>query len=159
MKKDNKGFTLVELIVVIVILGILAAILVPALLGYIDKAKNQQDQLNAKTCLTAVKSELAEYYGKGKSSYATKNNAEDTSALADDFKTTVKDLAELATGDKLSVVMNSGSGREKYTVKELYYMKSGSSFYLKFDSATNEWTEEDAGENGKNFPTGGLSIQ
>ena len=39
MRKDNKGFTLVELIVVLVILAILAAILVPALLGYIDKAK------------------------------------------------------------------------------------------------------------------------
>ena len=32
MKKNNKGFTLVELIVVLVILAILAAILVPALL-------------------------------------------------------------------------------------------------------------------------------
>ena len=39
MKKEmnNKGFTLVELIVVLVILAILAAILVPALLGYIDR--------------------------------------------------------------------------------------------------------------------------
>ena len=35
----NKGFTLVELIVVLVILALLAALLVPALLGYIDKAK------------------------------------------------------------------------------------------------------------------------
>ena len=39
--KDKKGFTLVELIVVLVILAILAALLVPALTGYIDKAKNQ----------------------------------------------------------------------------------------------------------------------
>ena len=37
--KDRKGFTLVELIVVLVILAILAALLIPALTGYIDKAK------------------------------------------------------------------------------------------------------------------------
>ena len=36
--KDKKGFTLVELIVVLVILAILAALLIPALTGYIDKA-------------------------------------------------------------------------------------------------------------------------
>lgn len=42
--KENrkKGFTLVELIVVLVILAILAALLVPALTGYIDKAKQKQ---------------------------------------------------------------------------------------------------------------------
>ena len=44
MAKNNKrrGFTLVELIVVLVILAILAALLIPALTGYIDKAKKNQ---------------------------------------------------------------------------------------------------------------------
>lgn len=39
--KKNRGFTFVELAVVLVILAILAAFLVPTLLGYIDKTKKQ----------------------------------------------------------------------------------------------------------------------
>ena len=39
--KEKKGFTLVELIVVLVILAILAALLIPALTGYIDKARKE----------------------------------------------------------------------------------------------------------------------
>ena len=42
--KEKKGFTLVELIVVLVILAILAALLIPALIKYIDKAKENQLQ-------------------------------------------------------------------------------------------------------------------
>jgi type IV pilus assembly protein PilA len=49
MKKLNKkGFTLIELIVVIAILAILAAILIPAVTGYIAKAQNGRDQANCR---------------------------------------------------------------------------------------------------------------
>ncbi len=62
LRQDKKGFTLVELIVVLVILAILAAILVPALLGYIDKAKEKQIVLDAKSALTATQAQFSEYY-------------------------------------------------------------------------------------------------
>lgn len=41
-KNTKRGFTLVELIVVLVILAILAALLIPALTRYIDKARKSQ---------------------------------------------------------------------------------------------------------------------
>ena len=64
IKINNKGFTLVELIVVLVILAILAAILVPALLGYIDEAKLAQHKLNVKNVWTSAQTELVKLYAK-----------------------------------------------------------------------------------------------
>ena len=43
IRKENDGFTLVEMIVVIVILSILLAILIPGLISFIDKAKDKQN--------------------------------------------------------------------------------------------------------------------
>ncbi|MEG0506039.1 MAG: type II secretion system protein [Longicatena sp.] len=42
LKKNKKGFTLVEIIVVLVIMGILLAIAVPSVMGYVNKANEQK---------------------------------------------------------------------------------------------------------------------
>lgn len=65
-KNTNKGFTLVELIVVIVILAILAAILVPSLLGWIDRSRDSQITIECSTSVKAAQALYTEAYAAGK---------------------------------------------------------------------------------------------
>lgn len=63
--KNRKGFTLIELIVVIVIVGILAAILIPRFTGFTDKAESTQALVYAKQVATAYDALYAEDGGTG----------------------------------------------------------------------------------------------
>ncbi len=55
----NKGFSLVELIIVIAIMAILAAAIAPALIRYIDKSRRSDDVAAAETINTACQAALA----------------------------------------------------------------------------------------------------
>ena len=87
-RSKKGGFTLVELIVVLVILAILAALLIPALTGYIDKAK----QIIAETrqVVMAAQTLVDEAYG-------TKNvGATITVSSTTDATVKIDDVAKLA---------------------------------------------------------------
>ena len=82
-RNSKKGFTLVELIVVLVILAILAAMLVPALTGYIDKAKKEKDYQAASVVYAAAQAAITDAYGNGKISKPTATGTFASTATGD----------------------------------------------------------------------------
>ena len=54
-KKDNKGFTLVELVIVVAILAILVGILAPQYTKYVEKSRKSADVSNLDNIVSAVK--------------------------------------------------------------------------------------------------------
>ncbi|MDD3403012.1 MAG: prepilin-type N-terminal cleavage/methylation domain-containing protein [Hespellia sp.] len=60
--KNKQGFTLVELIVVIVIILILAAVLVPSVLKYVQKASQANCKQDAASTLTQLQADVADWY-------------------------------------------------------------------------------------------------
>lgn len=61
IRKSNKGFTLIELMIVVAIIGILAAIAIPNFLRFQLKSKSSEGKVNIAAIRTAEESYLAEF--------------------------------------------------------------------------------------------------
>ncbi len=59
-KRNNKGFSLVELIIVIAIMAILAGVLAPQFVKYIGRSRKSTDIQNAQQIATAISAEFAD---------------------------------------------------------------------------------------------------
>lgn len=63
--KEKKGFTLIEMIIVIAIIAILIALVAPNLKKYLDTAKQTKADAGAKTVYTAASTYLVDKYARG----------------------------------------------------------------------------------------------
>ncbi|WP_028828614.1 prepilin-type N-terminal cleavage/methylation domain-containing protein [Proteocatella sphenisci] len=65
LKKNKKGFTLVEIIVVLVILAVLAAASIPTMIGFVEDAKGKSEIANARAAYVAAQSVVTEETATG----------------------------------------------------------------------------------------------
>ena len=133
-KMNNKGFTLVELIVVLVILAILAAILVPTLMGYIDKARSEKDFGTAQAIRVATQSMIAEMYGKGEEITATnvKGHTKEIMGLIGAGTTTAEGGATTYTLDGQALTLESvdfeDAANKNYQIKQIVVTIDGKKY-------------------------------
>lgn len=131
--KDKKGFALVELIVVLVILAILAALLVPALTGYIDKAKEKAIIAETRQVVVAAQT-------LGDEAYAKKNvgsGVKFAAATGSDVDVTFADVADLGevTADNIKAIeWNDGK------ISHVQYKNDGKTcdYYAEASTATGD---------------------
>lgn len=105
--RSRGGFTLVELIVVLVILGVLTAFAVPALTGYIDSAKEKQAVSETQACVMTATRQGAQNYALVQNASIT-GKSDGADALTSWAGTLTNEVPTVTGGD---VALTEGSGQ------------------------------------------------
>lgn len=113
-RSKKGGFTLVELIVVLVILAILAALLIPALTGYINKAKEKNAIAETRQVVMAAQTITDEVYGEKNSVASADLKLSAVEDLSEVTITKGKDTINVVDGKVVYVKHESKNGKTGY---------------------------------------------
>lgn len=146
----NRGFTLVELVVVITVLGMLMAILIPQLLGYIDKSKTEAEYAAGENCRVAAQAKLEalQYLGT-EPDFNSKGNHASAADIDEWHKAFADPVLEMAGQEVRNLFIATGKyGHYKetadigpaYRVYFVVYQRSEDSPVVYYDG--KEWSDK-----------------
>ncbi len=128
VNRKNKGFTLIEMVIVVAIIAILIALAVPQVLRQINRSKIEADKANAKNIATAIQQWVSEG-GTFSSSVTTWEQITETVPVTDGIskylgsglpKTKLKNDDFYYKYDATSEVVYIGAKNSGGNIKELY---------------------------------------
>ena len=137
VKKNNKGFTLVELIIVIAIIAILVAVLAPNYVKYVDRSRWSSDRNDCETLLGEVKTAIIDKQNDGgdvgsfiievKRTVYINSDAADLSSIKDYLHNADSNWwkVKVKHKNKQSLPGDSDAAKEDYAVFRIVYNSDG----------------------------------
>lgn len=133
-QKNNKGFSLVELIVVIAIMAVLVGVLAPQLIKYVEKSREATDIQTCDNIATALKTYYADEEVSATDTTVTVTLSKTElgtgadAAVKDAGLTNAKIKGTKWTSDTIKIEYNKADGTITYTGDSPYYHSENDQF-------------------------------
>lgn len=137
-QKNNKGFSLVELIVVIAIMAVLVGVLAPQLIKYVEKSREATDIQNCDSIATTLKTYYSDKEGAPATIKVTVSKDADPvidptaqTPLTDTGLETTRLKGTKWTGNNIVITYTSATGKITYSASSDYYTATGTDDQIK----------------------------